>query len=155
MTDYRLGYLAAAPYDAIHVGAGASSIPTELLKQLKVGGIMVIPVGRGVQEFLRIERLHGNPMSNSTDEESLSTTTVVTGKDFKIESLMGVRYVPLVPPAPNSPKGGQDVTKKHPSSPSSSTFQNPETHITTSTTADPSNNANHQPLQSPSTKKEF
>ncbi len=34
-----------APYDKIIVTAGAPSVPTSLLKQLKVGGIMIIPVG--------------------------------------------------------------------------------------------------------------
>ncbi|KAJ6628987.1 Protein-L-isoaspartate(D-aspartate) O-methyltransferase, partial [Pseudolycoriella hygida] len=43
--DGRLGYSKEAPYDAIHVGATAPTIPQELLDQLKVGGRMVCPIG--------------------------------------------------------------------------------------------------------------
>jgi len=43
-TDGRLGYPDGAPYDAIHVGAAAPTVPKALLKQLKVGGRLVIPV---------------------------------------------------------------------------------------------------------------
>ena len=34
-----LGYPSAAPFDVIHVGAGAASIPHELLKQLNVSSM--------------------------------------------------------------------------------------------------------------------
>lgn len=34
-----------APFDAIHVGAAAESLPRKLIEQLKVGGVMIIPVG--------------------------------------------------------------------------------------------------------------
>ena len=33
------------PYDAIHVGAAASTLPKALLSLLKNGGVMVIPIG--------------------------------------------------------------------------------------------------------------
>ena len=43
--DGRIGYPLEAPYDAIHVGAAAPiSVVNTLLKQLKIGGKMVIPV---------------------------------------------------------------------------------------------------------------
>ncbi|RMZ82304.1 hypothetical protein DV738_g1816, partial [Chaetothyriales sp. CBS 135597] len=42
--DGRKGYAAAAPYDAIHVGAAAASLHQELVDQLKSPGRMFIPV---------------------------------------------------------------------------------------------------------------
>ncbi|CAM9740124.1 unnamed protein product [Ectocarpus sp. 4 AP-2014] len=39
------GWPENGPYDAIHVGAAAESIPLDLVAQLKVGGRMVVPVG--------------------------------------------------------------------------------------------------------------
>ena len=41
-------------YDRIIVTCGAPEIPDALMRQLKVGGIMVIPLGDGEQEMLRI-----------------------------------------------------------------------------------------------------
>ena len=44
------------PYDRIIVTCGAPEIPPTLMAQLKVGGIMVIPLGEGEQEMLRITK---------------------------------------------------------------------------------------------------
>lgn len=47
-----------APFDKILVTAGAPKIPEELLKQLKVDGFMVIPVGKGgSQVMLRLKKI--------------------------------------------------------------------------------------------------
>merc|ERR1711971_1535998 len=35
----------SGPFDVIHVGAAASEFPIPLLEQLKVGGVLIIPVG--------------------------------------------------------------------------------------------------------------
>ena len=43
--DGRLGYPQDSPYDVIHVGAAAPSVPKALVEQLAIGGILVIPVG--------------------------------------------------------------------------------------------------------------
>ena len=42
--DGRIGYSKEAPYDCIHVGAVADKPPDALLKQLKVGGRLVMPL---------------------------------------------------------------------------------------------------------------
>ena len=48
-----------SPFDGIIVTAGAPEIPNELLKQLKVGGRLVIPIGNKSQTMLRITK-HSN-----------------------------------------------------------------------------------------------
>ena len=75
--DGREGYTEAGPYNAIHVGAAAPHLPEELVKQLALGGRMIIPEGPegGAQSLNQIEKgLDG----------------IVTRK-----MLMGVNYVPL------------------------------------------------------------
>jgi len=56
---YKEGYLGLpsfAPYDKIIVTAGAPEIPSLLLQQLSIGGIMLVPTGVEIQKLLRIER---------------------------------------------------------------------------------------------------
>jgi protein-L-isoaspartate(D-aspartate) O-methyltransferase len=66
-----------APYDKIIVTAGAPTVPEELLKQLKIGGILVIPVG---------------------DHESQKMITVlkIGENDYEKIVLDTFRFVPLV-----------------------------------------------------------
>ena len=55
--DGSLGLPAAAPYDAILVTAGAPALPPALLRQLAVGGRLVIPVGTAAeQRMVRVTR---------------------------------------------------------------------------------------------------
>lgn len=50
-----------APFDKILVTAGASAIPENLLNQLKIGGIMVVPTGpRHTQDMLKIIKVSDN-----------------------------------------------------------------------------------------------
>jgi protein-L-isoaspartate(D-aspartate) O-methyltransferase len=56
-----LGWPEHAPYDRIMVTAAPDEVPPALVEQLKVGGLMAIPVGRGTQE-LRILRRTANGM---------------------------------------------------------------------------------------------
>jgi protein-L-isoaspartate(D-aspartate) O-methyltransferase len=77
VTDGSFGWEEMAPFDAILVTAGAPEIPATYLKQLVVGGRLVIPVGsRGLQVLKRIIR---------TGEE-----------DFSEEILVDCRFVPLI-----------------------------------------------------------
>jgi protein-L-isoaspartate(D-aspartate) O-methyltransferase len=56
-TDGTMGLPEVAPFDGIIVTAGATHIPEELLRQLTVGGRMVIPLGATEQKLTLIERL--------------------------------------------------------------------------------------------------
>ena len=75
--DGSKGIAEHAPYDKIIVTAGAPLVPEVLLKQLKIGGILVIPVG---------------------DEKSQKMITVlrVAENDFERFVLDTFRFVPLV-----------------------------------------------------------
>ena len=44
------------PFDKILVTAGAEILPKQLLLQLKIGGKLVIPIGKDIQEMTVIER---------------------------------------------------------------------------------------------------
>ncbi|CAF3458885.1 unnamed protein product [Rotaria sp. Silwood1] len=74
--DGRQGYPMEAPYDAIHVGAATSGTPHELLRQLKVGGRLVAPVGN----FFNQEMITYDKKADGTYDE---------------QRHMSVMYVPL------------------------------------------------------------
>ena len=75
--DGSKGVVEQQPFDRIIVTAAAEDPPPTLLNQLKIGGIMVIPVGQSdeIQKLIRVER---------------------TEKNFKYEDLCDVRFVPLL-----------------------------------------------------------
>lgn len=52
--DGYKGLPSFAPYDRIIVTAGAPYIPQDLIDQLRVGGIMVVPVGEGGVQIMTI-----------------------------------------------------------------------------------------------------
>jgi protein-L-isoaspartate(D-aspartate) O-methyltransferase len=55
--DGSQGWKAHAPFDGILVAAAPLVVPEELIKQLKVGGRLLVPVGgEGEQELIRITR---------------------------------------------------------------------------------------------------
>jgi len=56
--DGSKGFPNKAPYDKIIVTAGAPVVPNELLKQLKINGILVIPVGdRSTQKMMKLTKV--------------------------------------------------------------------------------------------------
>ena len=69
------GWPEAAPFDGIIVTAAPERIPQPLVDQLRMGGKMVIPVGRFLQELLVITRT----------EDGIQTQEVA-----------GVRFVPMI-----------------------------------------------------------
>lgn len=75
--DGSIGKAEHAPYDKIIVTAGAPTVPEVLLKQLNIGGILVIPVG---------------------DEETQKMVTIlkVGENDYEKIVLDTFRFVPLV-----------------------------------------------------------
>ncbi|MDD5174104.1 MAG: protein-L-isoaspartate(D-aspartate) O-methyltransferase [Candidatus Omnitrophica bacterium] len=75
--DGTLGWSEFAPYDGIVVTAGAPAIPESLVKQLKDGGRLVIPVDNGVfgQTLKSVER---------------------TGRTTRTSDICACKFVPLV-----------------------------------------------------------
>ena len=76
--DGSLGYDERAPYERVLVTAAAPKIPPSLLEQLKLDGILVVPVGGRMfpQELVQVRK-----KPDGTQERS---------------SLGGVAFVPLV-----------------------------------------------------------
>ena len=73
--DGYKGWPEAAPFDGIIVTAAPERIPQPLVDQLRLGGKMVIPVGRFLQELLVITKT----------EDGIQTREVA-----------GVRFVPMI-----------------------------------------------------------
>ena len=76
LQDGFFGYSPQAPFDRIILTAAVEEIPILVLKQLRVGGIMIVPVG----------------MSNQ--KQSL-LKVVKTEKGLDIKELMSVRFVQM------------------------------------------------------------
>ncbi len=55
--DGHLGWPSQAPFDGILVTAAAQSVPEELLQQLSIGGVLVIPIEKqGQQRLISVRR---------------------------------------------------------------------------------------------------
>jgi len=75
--DGSMGLTRFAPYDKIIVTAGAPAVPTALIDQLNIGGMLVIPVGNAkTQKMLRL--------------------TKVDAQKIKKEEFTDFRFVPLL-----------------------------------------------------------
>lgn len=71
------GLPALAPYDKIIVTAGAPVVPEALIQQLKIGGILVIPVG-------------------DRSKQSMVKITKTSSKEIHKEEFEGFAFVPLL-----------------------------------------------------------
>lgn len=80
--DGFLGFERYAPYDKIIVTCGAPNIPPTLLKQLKTGGLMVIPVGIDTQIMKRITKID----EDNYQEESFGNFTFVPMLEEKMKN---------------------------------------------------------------------
>ena len=66
--DGYAGWPDAAPFDKIVVTAAPESIPQALVDQLKVGGIMAVPVGRGFQMMTIVRKTGTGTVTTKTME---------------------------------------------------------------------------------------
>lgn len=82
--DGRLGYSADGPYNAIHVGAAAETLPQQLIDQLAPGGRLICPVV-ATEDYKELQYL--------LQVDKNSDGTIAKKK------LMYVSYVPLTDPA--------------------------------------------------------
>jgi protein-L-isoaspartate(D-aspartate) O-methyltransferase len=75
--DGYAGWPEAAPFDAIMVTCGADHVPEPLFKQLKPGGVMIIPVGK------------------TPDDQSLRVIRKGPQGERQERDVLPVRFVPL------------------------------------------------------------
>jgi len=75
--DGYAGLPTFAPFDKVIITCGAPAIPGELLKQLKVGGIMVAPIGAG-------------------DVQIMTTIVKTSETTFEKDELKQFRFVPML-----------------------------------------------------------
>jgi protein-L-isoaspartate(D-aspartate) O-methyltransferase len=66
--DGYAGWPDAAPFDKIVITAAPERIPQALVGQLKVGGIMAVPVGRGFQTMTIVRKTDAGTVMNETME---------------------------------------------------------------------------------------
>ena len=76
-SDGTIGWEIYAPYDGILVAAGGPTMPEPLLKQLKFGGKLVIPIGQDqqTQRLIRVTK---------------------TNRGYETEDFGGCAFVPLI-----------------------------------------------------------
>lgn len=76
--DGSIGWSEFAPFDAILVTAGSPSVPEPLIKQLALGGRLVIPVGERESQMIKIIQ--------KTSEENYTTEEI---PEFAFVPLLG------------------------------------------------------------------
>lgn len=70
-----------APFDRVIITAAAPEIPQKLIEQLKVGGVMVIPLGAGdTQQMMRLTKLENGKLKEEVFE-NFSFVPMLGGKE--------------------------------------------------------------------------
>ncbi len=70
-----------APFDRVIITAAAPDIPPKLIEQMKVGGMMVVPVGAGdIQQMKRITKLEGGALKEEVFDR-FSFVPMLGGKE--------------------------------------------------------------------------
>ena len=78
--DGYAGQPTFAPFDRILITAGAPAVPEGLISQLKVGGVLVVPVGEGdAQRMHRIVRVSASEIKQEVFDE-FSFVPMLKGK---------------------------------------------------------------------------
>lgn len=75
--DGNIGLGEFAPFDRILITCAAVEVPQELLKQLTIGAIMVVPIG-------------------DSQSQVMTKITKLSEKDYKYDSFDSFRFVPLL-----------------------------------------------------------
>src|SRR6185503_7640208 len=70
-----------APFDKIVITAAAPEIPEKLIEQMKIGGMMVLPLGEGeVQQMIRITKVKDDVLKEEVFDH-FSFVPMVTGRN--------------------------------------------------------------------------
>ena len=81
--DGHAGWPEEAPFDAIIVTAAPTRIPDALIRQLRPGGRMILPVGR------------------AHDRQTLTRVVKTADGKIRTEPVLSVAFVPMVSARPN------------------------------------------------------
>ena len=71
-----------APFDKILVTCGAPMVPEELVKQLKVGGLMVIPIGAGEIQIMTLIRKISETEIEKTEFKEFRFVPMLENKEW-------------------------------------------------------------------------
>ena len=102
--DGTLGWPEAAPFDAILVAAGGPEVPEALRRQLKIGGRMIIPIGKlgDVQELVKVVR-DGPDRFHEEDLGPVTFVPLIGAEGFSQRSADGMPSFDRIWPKPAPP----------------------------------------------------
>jgi protein-L-isoaspartate(D-aspartate) O-methyltransferase len=119
--DGLKGWPEQAPFDRILLSASVPEVPQVLIDQLKVGGVLVAPVGgavplspetakeKGTRSAEAVAQLEQAGAGRSLESFSqLLTKMIRTETGLKQEALIPVVFVPMVPGLPHESRSSHD-----------------------------------------------